>query len=83
MLTRPVPSPPSTIREEVGDSETQFDADETDRDRIVAALGTTSVNVDEIIRFTSLKPAIVLLVLLELNLAGRIEYHAGGQVSLI
>lgn len=59
------------------------DADDDDREKIVAALGPTPVEMDEIIRFTGLRPAIVHLVLLELDLAGRIERHAGQRVSLI
>jgi DNA processing protein len=57
--------------------------DDSDRTRIVSALGPTPVTVDEIIRFTGLRPAIVHLVLLELTLAGRIERHPGQRVSLL
>jgi DNA processing protein len=59
------------------------DAADDDRARILEALGPTPVALDEIIRFTGLKPAIVHLVLLELSLAGRIERSAGGRVSLL
>lgn len=55
---------------------------EDDRMRIVEALGPTPVSVDEIIRHTGLHPAQVFMVLLELDLAGRLERHAGGSVSL-
>ena len=48
---------------------------------IVEALGPTPVEIDEIIRFTGLRPAVVHLVLLELDLAGRLERHPGGRVS--
>lgn len=56
---------------------------EDDRDRVVEALGPTPVSVDEIIRHTGLHPAQVFMVLLELDLAARLERHAGGNVSLI
>lgn len=56
---------------------------EDDRDCVVEALGPTPVAVDEIIRHTGLHPAQVFMVLLELDLAGRLERHAGGNVSLI
>ncbi|MER9627023.1 DNA-processing protein DprA [Mesorhizobium sp. M0296] len=56
---------------------------EDDRDRVVEALGPTPVAVDEIIRHTGLHPAQVFMVLLELDLAGRLERHAGGNVSLV
>lgn len=55
----------------------------SDRLRIVEALGPTPVGVDEIIRHTGLHPAQVFMVLLELDLAGRLERHAGGSVSLV
>ena len=57
------------------------DAEEADRTKIAELLGPTPVAVDEIIRQSSLKAAIVHTVLLELELAGRVERHAGGKVS--
>lgn len=56
---------------------------ESDRARVIEALGPTPVSVDEIIRHTRLHPAQVFMVLLELDLAGRLERHAGGNVSLV
>ena len=56
---------------------------EPDRERLVAALGPTPVEIDEIIRFTGLTAATVRLMLIELDLDGRIERHAGGRVSLV
>ena len=55
--------------------------DETDRARIVDALGPTPVEIDDIIRHTGLSAAAVYLVLLELDIAGRLHRHAGGLVS--
>ena len=55
---------------------------EEERDRIVDALGPTPVEIDDIIRHTQIQPATVYLVLLELDLAGRLHRHAGGLVSL-
>jgi DNA processing protein len=59
-------------------------ADATERDRLIITdlLGATAVPVDEIVRQSSLPPAIVQTVLLELELGGRLERHAGGRVSL-
>ena len=54
-----------------------------DRSRVIQALGPSPVHVDEVIRHTGLKPAQVQLVLIELDLAGRLERHAGNQVSII
>ena len=58
------------------------DAEEGDRRAITALLGPVPTPVDEIVRQSSRPPAIVQTVLLELELAGRLERHAGGQVSL-
>ncbi len=53
------------------------------RARILEALGPTPTPIDEVIRHTGLPPAMVHLVLLELDLAGRLERHSGGAVSLV
>ena len=54
-----------------------------DRALLIEALGQTPVSVDELIAHTGLHPAQVFVILMELDLAGRIERHAGGAVSLI
>ena len=46
-------------------------------------LGPSPVPIDELMRQSRLTPALLLTILLELELAGRLERHAGGQVSLI
>lgn len=58
------------------------DAEAEDRRRITDLLSATPVPVDELVRQSGLAPAIVQTVLLELELAGRLERHAGGKVSL-
>ena len=58
------------------------DADEAERRIVLDLLSPTPVAVDEIIRQSSFSPAIVQTVLLELELAGRLERHAAGRVSL-
>lgn len=57
--------------------------DDADRRALTGLLGPVPVAIDELIRQSGLPPATVALVLLELELAGRIERHAGGRVSLI
>lgn len=59
------------------------DASDDDRRAIIALLGPVPVAVDELIRQASRTPAVVQTVLLELDLAGRLERHAGGKVSLL
>lgn len=58
------------------------DASDAERCRLVGLLGPVPVAVDELIRQSGLAPAVVQMVLLELELAGRIERQAGGRVSL-
>jgi DNA processing protein len=53
------------------------------RELVVEALGPTPVSIDDIIAHTALKTQEVLLILLELDLAGRLERHSGGLASLI
>ncbi|MBW9053237.1 DNA-processing protein DprA [Rhizobium mesosinicum] len=56
--------------------------DETDRSLVIDALGPTPVEIDDIIRHTGLSASAVYLVLLELDMAGRLHRHAGGLVSV-
>ena len=58
------------------------DPDARERDRIVSLLGPTPVAIDDLIRLSGSSAAIVRMVLLELEIAGRITREAGGRVSL-
>ena len=49
---------------------------------VEALLGPAPVAVDELIRQSGASPAEVQLALLELEIAGRLQRHAGGRVSL-
>ena len=55
---------------------------DAERRALIGLLGPVPVAIDELIRQSGLPSATVALVLLELELAGRIERHAGGRVSL-
>jgi DNA processing protein len=57
--------------------------DTSERARIIGLLGPTPLLLDDLIRMAEASPAIVRTVLLELELAGRLERHGGGLVSLI
>jgi DNA processing protein len=56
---------------------------EDERARITGLLGPTPVSIDDLVRLSHASPAIVRTVLLELEIAGRIERHGGGLVSLL
>ncbi|AJY47654.1 DNA-processing protein DprA [Martelella endophytica] len=53
-----------------------------ERSRVAGALGPSPCEIDDLIRFTGVNPAAVQLILLELDLAGRLVRHPGGMVSL-
>jgi DNA processing protein len=54
-----------------------------ERSRIVSLLGPTPVAIDDLIRLSGCSATAVRIVLLELELAGRIERHGGAMVSLL
>jgi DNA processing protein len=56
--------------------------DEADFELILERLGPTPVAVDELVRQCHLSAAVVATLLLELELAGRLERHPGNLVSL-
>ena len=53
------------------------------RAKIIAALGPSPVEIDDILRYCEASHGEVQLVLVELDLAGRLERHSGNRVSLI
>lgn len=60
-----------------------FDAGTGERKGIIDLLGPSPISLDDLIRMSGASPTIVRTVLLELELAGRLERHGGGMVSLI
>ena len=47
----------------------------SERERVIALLGPTPVSIDDLVRLSGLSPALVRTVLLELEIAGRLERH--------
>ncbi len=68
------PVPPTSIPGEAIDEERRL---------INSLLSPTPVTVDELVRNCQFSPAVVSTVLLEMELAGRLERHPGNAVSLI
>lgn len=62
----------------MGDVET----DERARATLLNTLSTVPVHIDDLIRDTGLPPEIIAAAALELELAGKIERHAGGRLAL-
>ncbi len=55
----------------------------SERARIVNLLSPSPICIDDLIRMAEVTPAVVRTVLFELELAGRLERHGGGMVSLV
>jgi DNA processing protein len=62
------------------DTENQADSA---RAKVLEGLGPSPVLVDELVRQCQLSPAVVATVLLELELAGRLERQPGNRVTLL
>lgn len=59
------------------------DAAPDERRRIISLLGPTPIEIDDLIRLSGTRPAVVRTVLLELEIAGKLERQAGGRVALL
>jgi len=55
----------------------------TARLKALKLLGPSPVPIDEVLHQSRLTPALPLTILLEVELAGSLECHVGGQISLI
>jgi len=53
------------------------------RSKVLEGLGPSPVLVDELVRQCQLSPAVVATILLELELAGRLERQSGNRVTLL
>ncbi len=58
------------------------DGGDTDRRSVLDLMGMTYVSVDELVRQSGASQAVAQMVLLELELAGKLERGAGGKVRL-
>jgi DNA processing protein len=66
---------------QVSEINTLSEADRV-RDEVLSLLGPSPVMVDELVRQCHCSPPVLGMVLLELDLAGRLERHPGNRVSL-
>jgi DNA processing protein len=74
------------VREGTGDqpiSQTGDRAGDKERAILAEAVGPSPVETDDIIRHTGLPAATVYLLLLELDIAGKLNRHSGGRISMI
>jgi DNA processing protein len=85
LLGRPSPAPAIELAssDEERTPEPLPDIRASERELIVGALGPSPVDIDELIRSTRLPTRKVHIVLLELDLAGRLQRHGQQLVSLV
>ena len=67
---------------ETTDAEIAEDVGDNERRRILTLLSPTPVDVDDIVRESGFRPAVVMAVLLELELAGVVSRSARQQIQL-
>ena len=79
-IAAPTPMPQATPQFEAEPEPAEPDGQA--RADIARLLGPTPVAIDDLVRLSGASPAAVRRVLLELELAGRIERHGGGLVSM-
>ena len=84
IMPPPIPSPASGGGLGWGPSPgaAELTGDEGELELILERLGPTPVAVDELVRQCQMSAAVVATLLLELELAGRVERHPGNLVSL-
>jgi len=84
-VLRPIIGADLPAREDDADEAEQSPAEPApdERARVIALLSPAPVSIDDLIRLSGTSTRIVRMVLLELEIAGRIERHGGGLVSLI
>ena len=85
ILGRPPMAPPVELAssDENRTPEPLPDIRPSERELVVGALGPSPVDIDELIRSTGVATRKVHIVLLELDLAGRLQRHGQQLVSLI
>ena len=69
--------------DEIRQTDMKIEPDDRDRQRLLNAMGYTPVTIDDLIRHTGLTADTVQMIILELDLAEKIERHAGNRVSRI
>ena len=56
---------------------------ESDREKLLSALGHAPADIDELMRHTGIAPGAMQLLILQLSLEGLVERHWGNRLSLV
>jgi DNA processing protein len=75
--------PAHTLEPDDGETPRAAEPADDEREQIVGLMSPTPVSLDDLVRLSNLPPRAVRAVLLELEIAGRLERHGGGLVSLL
>lgn len=59
-----------------------IEPDDASRTALTALLGPIAVTVDELVRQSGMEPGAIQSVLIDLEVAGKLDRHAGGRVAL-
>ena len=78
-----LPETPTVEEDDAFGLDRPLDVPDTARRLVLEALGPTPTAIDEIRRATGVRPGELQLILMELTLAGRLERHGSGKVSLV
>lgn len=82
-LRRPLSEPSGSLFRPTTPAQEDEAELEKARRQVAESLSPSPVLIDEVVRGCQLSAGVVMTVLLELELAGRLQRHPGGQVSLI
>jgi DNA processing protein len=74
---------PAREPEPAGEGAEPIEPAADERTRIVGLLSPVPISMDDLVRLSNTSPRVVRIVLLELEIAGRLERHGGGLVSLV
>jgi DNA processing protein len=74
---------PAREPEPTGEPTDNVEPDADERTRIIGLLSPVPISMDDLVRLSKTSPRVVRIVLLELEIAGRLERHGSALVSLI
>lgn len=80
---KPLREPPQRGYDGSGESPAHAEIPDSLREKLLENLSPTPVSIDELVRDLNVPISYILTILLELELAGRIERQAGNKVNLI
>ena len=83
IMGRPIEPPQIEFADEPGATEPLPDIGESERELLLSALSPSPVDIDELIRTTGIETRKAHIVLLELDLAGKLQRHGQQLVSLV